>query len=235
VLLPGAGTPSLMWAPLLEHLRDIRAVAVDLLGDPGLSRQWVAMDDVRDLCRSLEHVFTTLDMQRVHLVGASWGGYVALRHATEFPARVATLTLVEPVFEKVRPLFWLHGIACGVALAMPAPLRRRLARRLRMELLATDDKRVRRFGLLGQTKFRRGAPPLVAVTDDELASLAVPALVLLGEKSQVHRSKRVRERLQRVAPAVHAEVVAGAGHSLPVDRADVVAGHLHAFLARRSV
>jgi pimeloyl-ACP methyl ester carboxylesterase len=231
VLLHGAGTSSLMWAPLLAHLHDLPLVAIDLIGEPGMSTQRVAMRDVHDLCASLEQVFDAIGVDRMHLVGASYGGYVALHYTTETAARVDTLTLLEPVLEKVRPWFWLHGALCGVALATPAPVRRRLARALRVGLLATDDKRVRRFGVLGQTKFRRGAPPVVPVTDEQLAAVAVRTLVLLGEKSQVHRAKPLLARLHRVAPALHAEIVRDAGHSLPVDQAEFVASKLRTFLA----
>ena len=61
--------------------------------------------------------------------------------------------------------------------------------------------------------------------------MSTPTLLLLGEKSEVHRSARIRARVSALQPSIDTEVIAGAGHSLPVDQAGRVAERLDAFLA----
>jgi pimeloyl-ACP methyl ester carboxylesterase len=230
VLLHGAGTTSLMWTPLLAQLVGRSVYAVDVLGDPGRGVQRASIRDAGDVSSWLEEVLDGLQLDHVQLTGASYGGWVAMHFAMRAPARVDTLTLLEPVIERVRPFFFVHGIACGIALVMPAPIRRWAAPRLHMNGLATDDKRVMRWAFLGQAKYRRGAPKFVPFTDAELASITTSTLVLLGEKSQVHFSRRVVERTRSLMPHVDVVLVRRAAHSLPVDQADDIGPRIRAFL-----
>jgi pimeloyl-ACP methyl ester carboxylesterase len=116
---------------------------------------------------------------------------------------------------------------------LPPPVRRRAAGPLHMNVLTLDDPRIRRLGFLGQAKFRRKLPPFVPVRDEELSAITAPTLVLLGEKSQIHKTMPLRIRLQRCAPAsLVVETVPDAGHSLPMDHAPEVAARARSFLAR---
>jgi pimeloyl-ACP methyl ester carboxylesterase len=232
VLLHGAGTTSLMWVPLLAQLVGRSVYALDTPGDPGRSVQRAPLHDPDDLTRWLRDVLDGLGLGRVQLVGASYGGWMALLFALRGADRVASLTLLEPVLERVRPWFFVHGLACGLAMVAPAPLRRRAARELHMEALGTDDARLRRWGFLGQAKYRRGAPKFVPVTDAQLRTLSVPTLVLVGEKSSVHRSRAVLQRVRTLVPAADAGLVPGAGHALPVDQAEEIGPRVRAFLDR---
>jgi pimeloyl-ACP methyl ester carboxylesterase len=234
VLLHGAGTTSLMWTPLLAQLAGRCVYAVDVLGDPGRGVQRASIPDAGDMSSWLEEVLDGLQLDRVQLIGASYGGWVAMHFAMRAPNRVGTLTLLEPVIERVRPFFFVHGIACGIAVVMPAPIRRWAAPRLHMNGLATDDKRVMRWAFLGQAKYRRGAPKFVPLTDAALASITTPTLVLLGEKSEVHFSRRVGERTRSLMPHVDVVRVPGAGHALPVDQAEGIGPRIRAFLDRHA-
>jgi pimeloyl-ACP methyl ester carboxylesterase len=230
VLLHGSGTSSLMWTPLLAQLVGRSVCALDTIGDPGRSVQRAPMRDRNDLATWLDEVLDGLQLDRVNLLGASYGGWIGLNHALRSPQRVATLTLLDPVVEKIRPMFFVHGIACGIALLLPAPMRRWAAQRLHMNALATDDKRIRRWGFLGQAKYRRGAPRFVPITDEELASITAPTLLLLAEKSQVHRSRPLLARARAAMPPVEAELIAAVGHAFPVDQPEEIGPRIRAFL-----
>jgi pimeloyl-ACP methyl ester carboxylesterase len=230
VLLHGSGTSSLMWTPLLAQLVGRSAYAIDTIGDPGGSVQRAPVRDGDDLAAWLDEVLDDLQLDRANLLGASYGGWIGVNHALRSPRRVATLTLLDPVLEKIRPMFFVHGIACGIALLMPTPMRRWAARRLHMNTLAADDKRIRRWGFLGQAKYRRGAPKFVPFTDEELASITTPTLLLLAEKSQVHRSRPLLGRARAAMPRVEAELIPGVGHAFPVDQPEEIGPRIRAFL-----
>jgi pimeloyl-ACP methyl ester carboxylesterase len=219
-----------MWLPLLAELIGVPAYALDVVGDVGRSTQTAPIDDRAALSSWLADVLDGLDVERAHLVGASYGGWAALAFAQHAPERVASLTLVEPVLDKLRPMFWLHGIATGVALLLPPRLRRAAARRLHFRALGGADKRVLRLGFLAQSRYRRGLPRFAPVDDDELATLTTRTLVLLGAHSTVHHTRRLAARIARVAPAIDVEVVPDAGHPLPFDEPATVAAHLCRFL-----
>jgi pimeloyl-ACP methyl ester carboxylesterase len=219
-----------MWTPILVHLAGLPVYTLDTVGDVGWSVQEAPLTSRSDLVEWLDDVLDELDLARAHLVGASYGGWIACAYAARSPSRVATLTLVEPALERLRWWFWVHGFCCLGALLLPPPLRRRALHRLHADLLAVPDKRRKRLFMLAYTRFRRGTPPFAPVTDEDFAAVTVPTLLLLGEKSEVHHSSHLLRRAQRQMPNVRGEVVAGAGHSLPVDHADFVARYFRAFV-----
>ena len=231
VMLPGAGTNALMWAPLIAELPGRDIYAVDPIGDPGRSVQRVPLHNRDDVAMWVGSLLDGLHLDRCTLIGASYGGWSAFTFAQVAPTRVDALVLLEPVLDKLRPWFWFHGLASGLALLLPGPLRRAAAKPLHMEAVASADKRLRRFGLLGQMKFRRGAPrPPLPVPDTDLSSLKPRALVLLGRWSQVHHAKRLAARLRRDAPGVETEIVPHAGHALPFDQAKPAGARIARFL-----
>ncbi|HYD70515.1 alpha/beta fold hydrolase [Azospirillum sp.] len=94
----------------LSHRR--RVIAIDLPGH-GVSTPDVAGGDVRAFAPWLVRVLDALGLERVHLVGHSMGGRVALELAIQAPERAASLSLLAPA-----------GIYAGFDLAF---LRRLLA------------------------------------------------------------------------------------------------------------
>jgi pimeloyl-ACP methyl ester carboxylesterase len=233
VMVPGAGAPSLMWAPLLNELDGCDAYVLDIVGDAGRSVQRTPMPQRDDLSHWLDDVLDGLTLDRVHVVGASYGGWVALTYAGHARERVVSIALLEPVLGKLRAWFWVHGLLTGLALLLPSGLRRRAANGLHMQALVVDDKRPRRLGFLAQTKYRRGFPKFRPVDDNELASIPVPALVLLGRHSQVHKGAEMLARIRAVAPAtVDASIIEDAGHALPFDQSAEIAPRVRSFLAQ---
>ena len=220
-----------MWYPLLSGLVGRSIYAIDIVGDPGLSVQRVPIRDEADLAEWLDEVLDALALDRVNLVGASYGGWIALTYARRVPQRVAALILVEPVLDKLRGWFWIHGIAVAVAFVMPRPIARRALRRLHMNTDLLEDKRVRRYGFLGLTRYRRGLPKPVRVTNAELAAVSAPTLLLLGAHSEIHKSPILIARARAAMPSVSAVLIDEAGHGLPVDKADEVARRIQSFLA----
>ncbi|MDP9335336.1 MAG: alpha/beta hydrolase [Actinomycetota bacterium] len=179
----------------------------------------------------LDEVLDALDLDRVNLFGASYGGWIALTFARRVPQHVTALILVEPVLDRLRGRFWIHGIAVALAFVMPRPIARRALRRLHMNTDLLEDKRVRRYGFLGLTRYRRGLPKPVPVTNAELAAVTAPALLLLGEHSEIHTSPILIARARAAMPNISAELIGEAGHGLPVDKADEVARCIRSFLA----
>ena len=221
VLLAGGGGNSLMWhryvGPLGEH-RPV--IAIDQIGDPGRSTQDRPFADGRDLATWLEEVLAALDVERAHLVGCSFGGWVALRHALHSPGRAATLTLLDPAgFGKFTARFMRWVILGGLASLAPRPVRHRAAGWLRNATLLDDD-------LMGLARhalsFRRRMPMPPPLTDDELGSLAVPVQLLLGEHSALCDARAVAARATELMPDARVEIVPGASHDVPMHSVELV-------------
>jgi pyruvate dehydrogenase E2 component (dihydrolipoamide acetyltransferase) len=72
-----------------------RTIAIDLPGHGG-STKAVAEIDAESFAADLGGLLAALGIDRVHLVGHSMGGAIALHLAATQPARVASLTLIAP-------------------------------------------------------------------------------------------------------------------------------------------
>jgi pimeloyl-ACP methyl ester carboxylesterase len=233
VFLHGMGATSLMWAAFVTAVAGRPACAVDTPGDVGRSRQEAAFRDAAHLAEWLDETLDGLGAgDGAHVVGASYGGWLALNQAVRSPGRLASVSLVEPVglgeFRMARFMLW--GLGTLGAAALPGPLRRRAAVWARMPALA--DRRMIRMAALGYRRHPFRLPPPVRLEDGELAGIVTPMLVLLGGKSAIHRATAVRDRVHALAPAATVEIVADAGHAMPVSHADLVADRIRAFLDR---
>ncbi|SFC83115.1 Pimeloyl-ACP methyl ester carboxylesterase [Klenkia taihuensis] len=99
LLVHGNVSSALFWQqPLLALEGPWRVLAVDLRGFGGTDPAPVdATRGVRDWSDDLDALVTALGADRVHLVGWSMGGGVALQHLLDHAERVASVTLVAPV------------------------------------------------------------------------------------------------------------------------------------------
>ncbi len=73
-----------------------RTIALDLPGHGGSSKALKGPIDGAGLAADIDRALAALDIDRVHLVGHSMGGAIALHFAGWQPARVASLTLLAP-------------------------------------------------------------------------------------------------------------------------------------------
>ena len=78
-----------------------------------------------------ERLMDTLDLERVDLVGHSWGGKVAMDFTAAHPERVRRLVLVDPV--PPQGLHWLLRLGEGVAASAFATERARFPSRAALE------------------------------------------------------------------------------------------------------
>lgn len=228
VLLPGGGGNSVMWHRYVARLGRTRPViAIDPVGEPGLFPQEKPFHDGRDVARWLGDVLTALQVDRAHLVGCSYGGWVALQHELHSPGRAATITLLDPGgFGRITARMWRWVILGGLAGFAPASVRRRAARWLHNATLLDDD--IMRLAIATAT-FRRRMPPTDPFTDDELRAITAPTLLLLGELSAMYDAPQVAARARELMPAGQAEVVPGASHDLPMYCPDLVIERLIGF------
>ncbi|WIM99875.1 alpha/beta fold hydrolase [Actinoplanes oblitus] len=230
VLLPGSGGPAVMWHAYVGGLAASRPViAVDPVGEPGPSVQTRPIGSGDDWSRWLGETLTALGVSRAHLVGTSYGGWIALSHALRSPRSVASLALLDPGgFGKVSPRFLAWVIACGLATFTPRPVRHAAARSLRNVTLRDDDA----VRLVKATfGFRRRHIMPTPLSDAELARIAAPTLVLLGGHSQLYDAREVAARVTTHMPDAVAEIVPEASHDLALWRPAELAARIATFAA----
>jgi pimeloyl-ACP methyl ester carboxylesterase len=221
VLLHGIGGTSLMWASQVGGFGGHPVVAIDTMGDVGRSRHDRPFTGPEDVAEWLHEVLRALGINGAQLVGASYGGWLALNQALRRSDDVDSLLLVEPAGLAPAHLagFLRWGASVLLASLLPRPLRARAARRLRMPLLV--DARAMRLLRRGQ-RSHRFRPEPAPLADDELSRITVPVTLLVAEHSELHDATEVVERAQRHLPDVQVRIVPGAGHALPLSHPDAV-------------
>lgn len=221
VLLHGQSATPVEWAPHVAALagQGRRVLAVDRVGEPGYSVQSRPIGDAGDTAAWLEDTLTGLGLRRVHVVGHSYGGCVALQHAVREPERVASVTVYEPpgVLAPLKPGFLLGSVA-AVASGSKS-LQHRWFTGLIGETGASPEEA--EAGVLLSLEAMRGfrvrLPLPKRMSDEELRSVAAPVLVLLGGADRVMDSARAGARARRLIPDVRTEVLPGAAHGIPVE------------------
>lgn len=176
-----------------------------------------------------------------HLIGHSFGATVALRLAIEMPARVASLTLIEPV------LFAAAGDRDGNRAHRAAMARMNAC-------LKTGDTRAAAEVFLsvwgGAVPFDRMPPAQQAYMADRvwvipashpalsedragllprLGALECPVLLVEGDGSPPVISE-IQDALARRIPGARRRVIRGAGHMVPISHPDETGAEIRAFL-----
>jgi len=196
-----------------------------------------------------EHAFTLADEAertidiidatsgKVHLVGHSYGGGVALRAAVVRPDRIASLSLYEPSAFHLLKTMGAHG---AHALAEIIAISKRTA-----DSVSCGDYRgaassfvdywggrgaweaLRPSAKAALTRWAPKAPLDFRALLDEPTSpgaysgLRVPVLVMRGEHAPLP-SRAIAERLPMMLPSARLAIVKGAGHMGPMTHTDEV-------------
>ena len=82
-------------------------------------------------------------------------------------------------------------------------------------------------------KFKMPVHPTV-LSDDELRSIKVPTLFLVGENEKIYSARKAVGRLNAVAPQIKTEIIPDAGHDLTILQAELVNEKVIEFLKQPS-
>ncbi len=218
VLLHGFGACHGVWNGIAAELAGTaRTLAYDLPGH-GASLAYPDAESPRKIAQAIGADMVARDLPRVHLIGHSMGGAVAVLTALAVPERIASLTLLAPggigpeidaallrryaqaadAAELAACLAAMSGPGAGTPAATAAALLTMRSLPGQVDRLATIAAAITRDG-------RQGAIPV-----DLLASLSMPIRVLWGTQDPVLPVS------QASALPAHFAVrrLAGAGHML---------------------
>ena len=243
VLLPGAGHCSLMWKPNVEALSGrYRVCAADTLINTGcvgrsvFTRTFGGPDDAASW---LDELFEGLDLgHSINLVGMSYGGWLTCQYALRFPERLTAIVLLAPAATilPVRLVFSLRALLPGIV--HHQDVHRRFLRWAFCDLERENPEMLEDMVIHGLVAVRSFKPPdygwrvpPTVLKDTELASIAVPALLLVGENEVLYSPRRAVQRFDEVTPNGRAQVIANAGHDLSFVQPAIVNQKVLDFLA----
>lgn len=235
VLETGRGAPFLLMHGTGGHLeaftRNLRAlgthyrlIAYDYPGH-GWTTTTTTDLEIDDYIEHLVGLMDTLGIERAHLSGESLGGWVAVKFAARYPDRVDRLVLNTPggtmatpeVMERIRSLSQA---------AADDPSEERI--RARLEWLMADNSSVTdelvaiRRGVYGRPGFAESMRHILClqdpeirrrnlVTDDELAAVKAPTLVIWTSDDPSGPAKAGLDMAERI-PGGEFRLISNAGH-----------------------
>ena len=232
LLLPGRTSGVPMWsenlAGLLEHHS---VIAVDALGDAGLSIQSSPLTSTDDQAIWIDEVVRQLAPAGVHLVGHSFGGSTAVTFARLHPERVRSLVLLEPVFTLAYPPADLMAWTVLASLPLlPGSWRdRALAEVGGGERADPGDPIAAMIGA-GAAHYRAQLPNPRLLTDAQLAALTMPVYVAIADRASLAGGSRAAARARQL-PDATVEVWPDTTHSLPMQVAGPLDERLQRFWA----
>ncbi|WP_425586288.1 alpha/beta fold hydrolase [Streptomyces sannanensis] len=230
VLVHGAGTCSAMWYPNTAALSADRPVyTLDTPGDPGRSIQREPIHQPERAAQWLDEALAGLGLDRVHLVGSSYGGWLVLNQAHRRPGRLASVTLLDPGgLEKVGLRFFAWIFASLFATFAPKALRPRLAAWLEQPVLIVPELRTMIRAGVRAYRIRRPVP--LPLGEDELHTIRTPLYLVLGKRSLLVHPHRQVERVPRLIPDARAEIVENTGHGPQIDHAEQINARMLSFM-----
>ncbi|MEZ5591747.1 MAG: alpha/beta hydrolase [Gammaproteobacteria bacterium] len=238
------------WNSLGQHLAQQQRVLLPDLFGHGNSQPWhgqtayMLEQEIGALLHLLEQTSAP-----VHLVGHSYGGALALMLALRLPQRLRSLTLIEPVAPFIlRP--------DNAAERYPLEQLHQLARTVQTALLKGDDwagmghfidywngtgswdqlsvqrqaayaQHIRAISQHFQAAFSAQIEPC------ELRELRVPTLLLRGDRSPMP-THYIADKLAATLPGVSYQIIARAGHMVPLTHATAVNSLICAHIQRNS-
>ena len=235
VLLHGYMATATMWAPnIAAFSKDHRVYAVDVMGQPGKSVPGEPIRNAADFVSWLTATLDALHLDRVALVGMSFGGWLALNYASAAPQRVRTLVLLSPggLLPMVRQ-FSVRGV---LMVAFPSRL---IVRSFFHWLGFTDRTYAPLLELiyLGLKHFRMPLETArimpTVLSDEALRALGVPTLLLIGEHEVISDPAEAVARARGQCPDFEGEVVPGCRHDMCSSKSHLVDTRVLDFLKKR--
>lgn len=248
-LLNGLAMHTKAWYPFLPDLAGYDVLLYDYIGQ-GASSSPDEPVEIPELARHLAALLDEVGADKAHVMGVSYGGFVALDFARLFPERLATLTLSgillshERTFELYQamslrfyaggrehfPLYthYLYEKIFGerFLLATPPETLEEMRRRFEERYLDRIHSLVRLTK--AQDPFFDGLEGRL----DEYRAVAAPVLILAGEQDRAI-PLWAQEKLATIFPNSRFETVPESGHVVYLERRDLFFPRLRRFLESR--
>jgi pimeloyl-ACP methyl ester carboxylesterase len=233
LLLHGLGCDHTTWSPVIHDLaKHFTVIAPDLLGH-GVSAKPRADYSVGGYANGMRDLLTVLNIDKVTVVGHSFGGGIAMQFAYQFPERTERMILVAPGglgpevsplirsvtlpgFQHVMGIATLPGIRHVGKAGLRALSRSKITAARDLAEVAEiyesfKDPRARAAicHVVRAVVDMRGQ--IVTMVDRAYLTQAMPMLVIWGTDDVVIPSKHA-ENAARIAPGAVVEVLPNSGH-----------------------
>ena len=220
VLLHAAtGFGAVQWYPNAAGLtRTRRTLAPDFIGSAGrgtMTRPILTEEDCADW---VGDILDGLGLDRCPVIGSSQSGWLALNHTLRSPERVDALVLLAPA-ATVLPFRPMMQAFIRLGPFMPAWTGPPSIRGLFGGRTPVDERIVRLLTLhLKRFRYQRRAVFPTAFAPEQLHRVAVPTLLMIGQREVIYDPHRALDRARRLIPDVETELVPDCGHLINMEQ-----------------
>jgi pimeloyl-ACP methyl ester carboxylesterase len=215
------------WHPHAAALAgDGPVYGIDMPGEANPSVPRAPMTPPASCAAWLDELLAQLSDRPAHLVGFSYGGWIAMNQVIRAPARVASITLLDPAgLTKLDARFWWWLSISGLATLTPMPVRRHLARWLDSPGMVEPELMTLMWA---GTRGYHAEPKFPGIlTDDQLRAIDVPVLLITGARSALLTPAEARARGSLIP---HAEVAIVPGSHGGFNRIEELNDRIAAFI-----
>lgn len=234
VLIHAASLTATQWYLQAADLgADHRCYAIDIMGDIGLSTQTAPIHTRAEAAAWLASVIRGLGLEGAVVIGSSFGGFQATNLAVHHPGLVRALVLLAPA-ATLRPFRLIANAMIRTGSLVPLPMTVKPGLRGMMSGDLPDARIVEQMetGVAGFRYDRAGIYPS-EIPDAELAAIACPTLVMLGDREMIYDPMAAADRARRLLPDARVEVVPDVGHLLGMQRPDIINPRILDFLSSK--
>ena len=236
LLLPGRGASTPMWVPNLEGLREKRPVyTIDLLGEPGMSVQTKVIENQKQQAEWLHEVIEGLGLEKVHIVGVSIGGWTTMNLARYNPERIATASLLDPVFvfAQISIKMILASIPASVPI-VPKFIREKMLSYVSGGAEINDDEPIAKLIESGMRNYKLKTPAPDLFSKEDLKNINIPVLALMAEKSTMHNSAKAVETGEKYVKDIDIVNWKNASHAINGEFSNEVNARILDFVEKHS-
>jgi pimeloyl-ACP methyl ester carboxylesterase len=224
VLLPGRSASTPMWSPNLVGLLKSRSVyTVDLINEAGMSKQTKAITNAEDQAKWLDEALTQLPESKLHLIGVSIGGWTATNYVVHFPNKVASLSLIDPVFvfDNIPLTTILISIPASITV-IPTPIRNYMLSYISGGATVKADDPVAQLIETGMHTFSVKTPTPTRISKDQLRDINIPVFALMAGRSVMNDSETAVSNAQESLKKGTVDMIKDASHAINGEYADEV-------------
>jgi pimeloyl-ACP methyl ester carboxylesterase len=237
----GLGGTSNTWTPLLPALSRFTAVRFDLPGS-GRSHRVEGPLSIDRFVQACLSVLSSLNLERVHVLGHSLGTIVATHLAASEPKRVRSLALFGPLLAPPDVARTNIKARADQARGEGVAGMQAIADSL-VQAATSAETKARRYAVVAYVReslmrqdcdgYARTCEALAEAEPADAAAIGCPTMLVTGDEDGVAPPQAVRAMGQKIAGS-KVEVLRGCGHWTPLEKADECVDILRRFYARRS-
>jgi pimeloyl-ACP methyl ester carboxylesterase len=223
ILFHGFGFSSTMWIENMKPLSErYRIYAVDFIGDINKSEAIWQIKNKEECASWFREILSGLRIQKAHVAGLSYGGFIALVLAIYAPQFINKMVVMSPAasFQPQNKKFFIKCLLAGIF-----PTTKRLNDLMNYMIGKGNqvNETLRNQFIVGmQNALPKNKLFPSYMKDDELITIQCPMLLLIGDQDIQYDPRKAIARANHLVPNIQSKLVADAGHGLAMERPETV-------------